>query len=890
MDRELNFILRFRNLGGRALKQAERNFRSFGRAVQGLNLKRISDGFTRLTKTVQNAAKSFEASGRRIREIGTTLSTGLTLPIVAAVAGTTVAFASFETALAGVSKTTNLTGDELEVLGEQFQVLARDLPFSTNELLNVAQSAAQLGVGVENLEEFTTVAAKLGVATDLSAEQAAIALTRLSNASGVPQENFENLGSAVVALGNNFAVFEGELIDIANRIAPAGRAVGLTADQTLALGAAVRSAGIRVEAGGTAISKTLFTIEEAAKTGGPSLTQFARLTGQTADEFAALQARSPVEALLEVARGLNRVQEEGGNVPKLLDDIGLDGIRTSQTLLSLANNSESVARALNLSAEEFERGRALQEEFDRFAGTLAVTFGKLRNRATEVAVEFGEALLPAIRGVAGVLDQAITGARNAVEEFKKLDEGTRTTIVVAGLLVAALGPVLIALGTFVQIVGFAFIGLTKLLGPLKLVLNAFRLLASGPLLAVVAVLTVATAGILALTDQTVTLGRVVTEIGDGVVRVFQTIGKTIAFLISVATTFINNLFSSIRSGFDSLIEFVQAVFAGDFQRALEVALDPGENPFDGIKEQAELFASDIGDLFAPGSAPSADFVNGFKETVATALTEGLGLEAALAKGREFVEALKAGFASGVTGGEGGGGVTESLTGGDAAAGGGEGAEPSLLDRFLGSDFVTGAKDAFAEFADAARETSQLSQDAFANFFDSTNEALLDFVETGEFSFADFGKGVLREFNKILISKITSQLFGLIGGGITGGGSPLFSGITSFFGFNKGGVAGIGGAPGFAPASLFANAQGFQNGGTAGGQDSIPALLTPGEVVLNPQQSRNFRSGRMPGGGGMTVNQTINITTPDPEAFRATQAQLLQELGDGIRRSQERNGA
>ena len=83
----------------------------------------------------------------------------------------------------------------------------------------MAEAAGQLGIATEDILSFTEIMTKLGMATDLSADQAATSLARFANITGLAADEYSNLGAAVVGLGNNMAVTESEIVDMAMRVA-----------------------------------------------------------------------------------------------------------------------------------------------------------------------------------------------------------------------------------------------------------------------------------------------------------------------------------------------------------------------------------------------------------------------------------------------------------------------------------------------------------------------------------------------------------------------------------------------------------------------------------------------------------------------------------------------
>ena len=125
---------------------------------------------------------------------------------------------NWESDFTGVRKTVDATEAEFEVLESTLRRMAReDVPLPVGELAALAESAGQLGIETDSIDEFVKVIAQLGTTTNLAAEEGATQLARFANITGMSQDDFDRLGSTVVDLGNNFATTEAEIVGMSLR-------------------------------------------------------------------------------------------------------------------------------------------------------------------------------------------------------------------------------------------------------------------------------------------------------------------------------------------------------------------------------------------------------------------------------------------------------------------------------------------------------------------------------------------------------------------------------------------------------------------------------------------------------------------------------------------------
>ena len=302
----------------------------------------------------------------------------------------------FESAFTGVLKTVEGTDVQLDKLRTGILDMSEALPATANEIAGVAEQAGQLGIETNSVLGFTKVMIDMGESTNLSANDAAQSLARFFNIMGTGASKFDNLGSSIVDLGNNFATTESEITDISLRLAGAGKIVGLAESDILGLSTAMSSIGIAAERGGTAMTRTLVEINTAVDGGGERLQKFADVAGTTATAFAATWKDEPIDAVLEFIEGIKRLGEEGGNVSTTLDDLDLRGIRVQQTLTGLASAGNLTADAVERSATAWEQNTALATEAGRRYATTESQLRQFGNTLKRELIDTGTERLPVL--------------------------------------------------------------------------------------------------------------------------------------------------------------------------------------------------------------------------------------------------------------------------------------------------------------------------------------------------------------------------------------------------------------------------------------------------------------------------------------------------------------
>lgn len=343
-------------------------------------------------KAAKQRADSLEALGKGLLAFGAATLTGLAIATKTAI--------EWESAWAGVRKTVDGSDAELATLEGELRKLATTLPATHQEIAGVAEAAGQLGIGVNDIAAFTKVMIDLGETTNLTAEEAAFAIARISNVMGTAASDVDRLGSTLVDLGNNAATTERDILEMAQRIAGAGNTVGLTEAEVLGFAAALSSVGIEAQAGGTAISKVMIEMANAAAEGGESLGEFAEVAGMSSEEFARAFEEDPAQAIQSFVAGLGRIDAAGGNVFATLDDLELSEIRVRDAMLRLSGAGELLSESLDRGANAWDENSALAAEAAQRYDTAEARIAVARNTLVDLAIDIGSVLLPMVAGLA----------------------------------------------------------------------------------------------------------------------------------------------------------------------------------------------------------------------------------------------------------------------------------------------------------------------------------------------------------------------------------------------------------------------------------------------------------------------------------------------------------
>lgn len=434
---------------GKGIESAEKAMRRMS-VLAAASSESVSSGWVKAGGKMAEVAGKMYNAGDKMAKMGDMLTKSVTVPMVAIGTYAANAAINFDTALANVRKTADMTEEQLQKLGDSALDLSTKQPVTAETILNIEALGAQLGVANDKLESFATVVSGLDIATNMDFETAGTEMAQFANITQMSQDKFQNYGSTIVDLGNHLATTEKDISAMALRLAGAGTAAKFSQADILGMSGAMSSLGIKAEAGGSAMTRIIQDISKNVANGSSVVSEYARVAGMSADQFTDAWKNRPMEAIEALVEGLKRTSDSGEDMNVTLEKLGIKNIRNSDTMRRLANAGDLLRNSVDRANSAWEQNTALQNEVDQRNESMASRLQVLKNKVDEIAITVGRPLVDAVIDALNACQPLIDGVANLADGFANMDEaGQRTVLAFAGI-VAAAGPVLSVTGRLVK--------------------------------------------------------------------------------------------------------------------------------------------------------------------------------------------------------------------------------------------------------------------------------------------------------------------------------------------------------------------------------------------------------------------------------------------------------
>ena len=493
------------------------------------------------------ALQEIAAKGEKLKTVGDSVTNvgEKFMPATAAVVGLGAAAvktaADFDSGMSKVAAISGATGDDLQALWDKAREMGSKTKFSASEAAEAMEYMAMAGWKTTDMlggiEGIMNLAAASGESLATTSDIVTDALT----AFGLKADDAGHFSDVLAAASSNANTNVSMMGETFKYAAPIAGALGFSVEDTAEAIGLMANAGIKGSQAGTSLRTIMNNLAGEVKICGSALGE---VTIQTTNADGSMRDLS---AILADCRGAFAQLSESEQAAAAEALVGKNAMSGFLALMNAApGDIDKLSSAIeNCDGKSAEMAATMQ---DNLAGQLTI----LKSQLEELAISFGEILMPAIRSI-------VSGIQGFVDKLNSMDETSKKVIVTIALIVAAIGPVLIVVGKVISAVGTIMTIVPKVAAAIKAVKGAFAglnaVMAANPIILVIA-------AIAALVAAFIYLWNTSDEFRQFWIDLWENIKAVAIAVWEAISTFFSQAWEAIKATAETVWNAIKKFFSG----------------------------------------------------------------------------------------------------------------------------------------------------------------------------------------------------------------------------------------------------------------------------------------------------------------------------------------
>jgi len=514
---------------------------------------------------IGQAGETLEKVGGKIADVGETLTTHVTVPVLAAGTAAVKTASDFDTAMSKVAAVSGATGDELQDLRDKAREMGSKTKFSASEAAEamnyMAMAGWKTGDMLDGIEGIMNLAAASGEDLATTSDIVTDALT----AFGLTAADSGHFADVLAAASSNANTNVSMMGETFKYCAPVAGALGFSCEDTAEAIGLMANSGIKGSQAGTALRSMMNALAGEVKFCGESFGEIEIATTNADDSMRDL---NDILADCRVAFSQMSESEQASAAQALVGKNAMSGFLA--VMNAAPSDIEKLNSAISTCSDEVDGYNGVTEKMaavmqDNLGGQLTI----LKSQLEELAISFGEILMPAIRAIVSKI-QAL------VDKLNQMDPATKETIVKIALVAAALGPLLVVVGKTMVTVGklMQFISnLPTIIAGAKAAFSSFGAAIGGisaPVVAVIAVIAALVAAFVHLWKNNEEFRNKITAIWEQIKGIFSGFCQGIVDRLNALGFDFENIGEVIKAVWEGLCNFLAPIFEGVFQQIANI--------------------------------------------------------------------------------------------------------------------------------------------------------------------------------------------------------------------------------------------------------------------------------------------------------------------------------
>lgn len=447
------------------------------------------------------------------------------LPVTGVVTGLGTA-ADFDSAMSRVAAVSGATGLDFDSLRDKAREMGAKTKFSATEAADAMNYMAMAGWKTEDMLSGIEGVMYLAAASGEDLATTSDIVTDALTAFGLTAADSGHFADVLAAASSNANTNVSMMGETFKYCAPVAGALGFSVEDTAEAIGLMGNAGIKASQAGTSMRSIMTNLTGDVKLSGAAIGD---VTIATTNADGSMRSLSAILADCRVAFSGMTEAEKANNAETLVGKNAMSGF------LALMNAApediEKVSGAVN-NCKDAAKNMADTMQ-DNLEGQLTI----LKSQLQELAISFGDLLMPAVRSI-------VPGLQGMVDVLNAMSDGVKRVIMIVALLAAALGPVLIIIGKTLSAIGTIMTWAPKLAGAISAVKGAFAALSATMMANPIAIVI---AAIAALVVAFIYLWNTNEEFRQFWIRLWNEIKKVAVQVWTAVSQFLVSAWNGIRN-------------------------------------------------------------------------------------------------------------------------------------------------------------------------------------------------------------------------------------------------------------------------------------------------------------------------------------------------------
>lgn len=502
------------------------------------------------------ALQKIGATGEKWKEVGGNIENAgkKLLPVTATVTALgTVSVktaADFESSMSKVAAVSGATGSDLEALSKKAREMGSKTKFSASEAAEAMNYMAMAGWKTEDMLSGIEGVMNLAAASGEDLATTSDIVTDALTAFGLSAQDSGHFADVLAAASSNANTNVSMMGETFKYAAPIAGALGFSVEDTAEAIGLMANAGIKGSQAGTSLRTIMTNLSGDVKICGQNIGE---VTIATTNADGSMRDLSDILADCRVAFSGLSESEQAAAAEALVGKNAMSGF------LALMNASEGDIDKLSGAIDNCNGAAQNMADImnDNLEGQLTI----LKSQLQELAISFGEILLPAVKKIVGWI-------QGFINVLNSLPDGVKETIVTIALIAAALGPVLIIVGKVISAIGTIMTIIPKLAGVInaaKGVIAAFNAVcAANPYVLIIAAIVALVAAFIYLWNNCEEFRQFWIDLWEGIKEIAIAVWEALKEFFKAAWEFIKTtaetVWNALASFFTSLWEGIKNTF------------------------------------------------------------------------------------------------------------------------------------------------------------------------------------------------------------------------------------------------------------------------------------------------------------------------------------------